>query len=346
MKAATGAPGNEAAAAAEAVAVLGELACALQVVVARAVLDLQDQEFALGACTLGAPEVIGEAKVAPGQYLPVVAARIEVLRNCFDLFDAPLGKRIAFAAGLEVPVAAVFVHFQLRDVALLVAAGGIGVLGSRVLEVEGADGRVPGHEGACSTPLVDGIFFLCATFALEANVGRRPVHGFGQCGVVGENEGVALGRMFVPVAVAGGFPAPVQVVVVALALGTSALSGHGDGEVFAADLPLPLRQGVVVVEDRLGLLLQVLAVEQAVVRAQAQVPQPRTKPGFVEGKVAVGLDETEGEDDAGEVAQAAVRTHEIDAQHLALQILERQVGIAREQFGRVFEVARHAFAGV
>ncbi|MCY1555088.1 hypothetical protein D9M68_917190 [compost metagenome] len=87
-------------------------------------------------------------------------------------------------------------------------------------------------------------------------------------------------------------------------------------------------------------------MEQAVVRAQAQVSQPRTKPGFVEGKVAVGLDETEGEDDAGEVAQAAVRTHEIDAQHLALQILERQVGIAREQFGRVFEVARHAFAGV
>ncbi|MNV65236.1 hypothetical protein D3C71_1579250 [compost metagenome] len=84
-------------------------------------------------------------------------------------------------------------------------------------------------------------------------------------------------------------------------------------------------------------------MEETIVRAQPQVLQPRAEPGFIEGQVAVRAHEPELEDDAGEIAKRSVGAHQLDAKHLALQVLECQIGIAAQEPDREIEVARQAF---
>ncbi|MNQ87161.1 hypothetical protein D3C85_1023730 [compost metagenome] len=247
MKAATGAPGNEAAAADETVPVLGPRPLGfalrggglLQVVVARAMLHRKDEEFAFRAFALRASEVVGQPEPAPGQHEAVVALHLEALGLRLDLADAPTCHTFAFERRLEVTRATVLMHLQVRHIPLLVVTGHRGMLRTRVLEVEGADGRLRRDQLAHRTPLADAIFFLRTTFVLEPDLRHRTVHGLGKRAVVAHVQRVTLGRMLVPVAVARRLPAPMQVVVVSLPTGPAALNGHRVRCVVAANEPLP-----------------------------------------------------------------------------------------------------------
>ncbi len=239
----------------------------------------------------------------------------------------------------EAVMALIAVHLEFRYIALLGNSDGTGVDRVGMLEVEAAHRRLAGRPLAQRTPVAERVLFDCATGAMKADAGRGPVDRVCGARVVADLQHVTVARMLVPIAVAGGFPAPAQVVVIGLV----PLRGHRELRLLTGDLPVIVRQAAVAGKDLLRLLAHALPMEQAVVAAQARVRQPWPQDGFVERHAAIGLDQFERAHITGEWTQATVGLYERDAQQLAVDRFQFDPGVVAQEFHRVVEVARHVF---
>jgi hypothetical protein len=124
---------------------------------------------------------------------------------------------------------------------LLVFGGGAGELGFGAFEVKAGQADAGGYDAAHGGPVADGVVFDGAGLPLVGDLGAVAVDGGSLGGVVGQHEGVAVFAVLVPVVPAAFFPAPVQVVVVALVI----LASIGVGCVALVDAQLGVFDAVV-----------------------------------------------------------------------------------------------------
>jgi hypothetical protein len=123
--------------------------------------------------------------------------------------------------------------------------------------------------------------------------------------------------MFVPIRVTGFFPAPAQIVEIRFL----ELAGILHDGIVADDTPCPIHIPRIILENGMGLVVQVFKVKQIAVLAIAQEFQPGAQPGFIERDAAVGTETAKVENVTCEVAQSAIGFDQFHGKQLAIHLL-------------------------
>nr|WP_309294379.1 hypothetical protein [Azonexus sp.] len=212
------APGDFLAQAGEGAVVFRRAAALGFVVVAGPVFGFGDQEFVVAFFTAHCLEakMARQGEAAPALDMVVVAASIEVFGRRFDFFHAQAHEVLPVILVFVAVGAGVFVDFHSRQQALPIVGRDFGRARLGAFEVEAGGGVLGGGNGADGGKVPD----AAVVHSAGALPGDLPssIYRVGFRAVAAEDEGVAVFAVFVPVVPAFGFPATVQVVVVAFVM--------------------------------------------------------------------------------------------------------------------------------